>query len=474
VSRVIAWTECAGVPAVGIICKGFMTSARLVGEAEGLAGMRLLEYPPPNMGVQSAGEIHERAAGMLEDLIAALTRPSATAAAAPPPRKQAKPADVVFKGDLNEVNEFFRRNVWSDGLPIMPPTREAVEEMLRFTDRDPDEVIATLRPKRLAATVRGIAVNGVMAGCRPEYMPLLIALIEAIADPRFGVEHVGSTLGWSYLILLNGPIIRELGFSSGQGLLRPQAQANITVSRFVRLCLVNIAGYRIGETDMATFGRNYYPVVAEAEEESPWEPLSVDRGFAKGANVVTIQSADFISYAFLSQGDAENQLRVIAWNVARELGGGTLSPMAQFGPGYSPVLGLTPLIAGILARAGYSRDDVRRYLFKHAVITAREFDARIADQQGSTLKELVGCGKLPACYALSDDPERLVPVIRDPDQLIIVVCGAAERNRSFVAAQIGDQGLNVSREVRLLPDWKARLKQLPGTSPERPLEEMKR
>jgi len=434
-------------------------TARLVADAEGLAGIRLLEYLPPNMGVQTPEEIHERAAGMVEDLIAALTRPAPQEARKKPSSAPQSSTGVVFKGDVNEVNEFFRQNVWTDGLPIMPPTAEEVDAMLAFTDRAPDEVIGVLPPKRLAATVRSVAVNGVMAGCRPEYMPVLLAVMEAVADPRFCVEDAGSTLGWTPLILLNGPIIEELNFNFGQGLLRPQRQANITVSRFLRLALVNIAGYRVGETDMATFGRNYYPVIAEAEAASPWEPLSVDRGFARGTNLVTVQSADTVSHAFLTEGNAECQLHLIAQEVARVLGGPPLGPLEQFGRETSPILGLTPLIAGIIAKGGYSKADARRAIFEQALIPARQFDERLARrEQGHNLKESVRRGNLPARFALSEDPERLVPVMRRPEDLIILVCGAPERNRSFIAAQMGSQGLNVSREIHLPRNWSARLK----------------
>ena len=197
--------------------------------------------------------------------------------AAPAAVRDGEPDRIVFRGGIDEVNAFCLKNVWSDGLPGHSADVERVRAMLRFTDRAPDEVIGTLRPARLAATVWNVAVNGVMAGCKPETLPVLLALAEAIADPVFHVEHCGTTGGWTTLVVLNGPIIGELEFHSGQGVMRPQHRANITVSRALRLMLVNIAGYRLGETDMATFGRNYYPVLAEAEDASPWEPISVDR-----------------------------------------------------------------------------------------------------------------------------------------------------------------------------------------------------
>jgi hypothetical protein len=291
-------------------------------------------------------------------------------------------------------------------------------------------------------------VNGVMAGCRPEYMPLLLAITEAVAEADFGIQDVGSTVGLTPLIILNGPIVKALKFHSGQGVLRPQAQANITVSRFLRLLMVNVAGYRLGETDMATFGRNYYPVLAEAEDESPWEPLSVTRGFAKGASVVTVQSADTTSHSFLTEGPAESHLRVIAREMVRELGGNLLVAMEHFGGRIWPVLGLTPLVAGILAKAGFGKRDVQQWLYDHALIPARIFDEQLARVEGGyNLHVSVERGHLPKRFAQSHDPERLVPVLHDPEELQIVVCGAPNRNRTFFAGQFGKYGGSVSKEI---------------------------
>jgi hypothetical protein len=348
------------------------------------------------------------------------------------------------------VNDHFQERIWSDGLPIVPPTLDRVDAFLSSTRRSPDEVIGLLPPTRLPATVWKVAVNGVMAGCRPEYMPVLLAIAEAVADPAFGLENVGSTAGITPLIILNGPIAKQLGFNSGQGVLRPQARANITVSRFLRLLMVNVAGYRLGEADMATFGRNYYPVLAEAEEESPWPPLSADRNFAQGSNVVTVMGVDSITHNFLTHDPAENHLRVLAREITRELGGNLLVAMERFGGRISPVLGLTPLVSGILAKAGYSKADVRQWIYEHALIPARQFDEQLARiEEGYNLIESVRRGNLSERFAVSDDPDRLVPVLHDADELQIIVCGDPNRNRSFIAGQFGNYGGAVSKEVRL-------------------------
>jgi len=449
VSRATTWLEEAGFPAVAVVCAGFERSAGLVARAGGLAAIRLLKYPLPNIGAQTRDQIYASSLPLVDELVSHLTHSSSGAAAGGTTTADG-PRAIVFKGSFEEVNDHFQERIWSDGLPIAPPTLDRVNAFLSFTNRSPEEVIGLLPPTRLPATVWKVAVNGAMAGCRPEYMPVLLAIAEAVGDPAFGLENVGSTAGITPLIILNGPIAKQLGFNSGQGVLRPQARANISVSRFLRLLMMNVAGYRLGEADMATFGRNYYPVLAEAEEDSPWPPLSADRNFEPGSNVVTVVGVDSITHSFLTHDPAENHLRVIAREITRELGGNLLVAMERFGGRISPVLGLTPLVAGILAKAGYSKADVRQWIYERAVIPAKQFDQQLARiEEGYNLIESVRRGNLSERFAMSDDPDRLVPVLHDADELQIVVCGDPNRNRSFIAGQFGNYGGAVSKEVRL-------------------------
>ncbi len=452
--RATTWVERAGVPAVGVICTGFVPSAHAIGRMLGHLSLRIVEYPRPNIGTQTKEEIKSRAETVLDHVIHALTQPAPKPQMSLPGEPDTGPREIVFKGNLKEVNDFFYDHQWTDGLPIVPPTVEAVEEMLKYTDRSFEEVLAILQPGRREATPWAVAINGVMAGCRPACMPLLIALIEAIAEPRFGLQHAGSTAGWTPLIVLNGPIIRELNFNSGQGVLRPQSQANVTVSRFLRLAMMNLAGYQIGTTDLACFGMNYLPVLAEAEEVSPYEPLSVERGFAKGSNVITVLSCLSMSYHFTSQETAEEHLKILANEVKRELGGQYVQVMTIFGPEVSPVLCLSPLVASVLADAGYSKKDIREYIFDHARIPASEFDQELSGLWGGfTACKAVEQGKLPRLFCETDDPQRMLPLLHHPEELLIVVSGSAARNRSFVAKQTGDQGLAVSKEIKLPSNW---------------------
>ena len=371
----------------------------------------------------------------------------------------AEPADrdVVFTGTFEQVNEYFLSNQWSDGLPIVPPTIAKVEEFLRYADRSPDEVLGILHPSLAAASVWNVAVNGVMAGCRPEYMPVLLAIAEVMADPEYGLKHGGSTPGWEAMIIVNGPIREALGIDDGQGAQRPGNQANTSIGRFYRLFARNVPRFLPGSTDMATFGQMFRAVVAENERACAamgWTPLHVTRGFKADESVVTVTSVRAASDPFATAGEtAERHLDTIVDWVKR-----MIEPY-QSSRGYieSHVLLLTPVIASLLAKAGYSKQDVADYLVKGAVVPARyyEWSMMQADHHppGTTLAGLVEKGELPRQWRVSDDPERLVPLLLPQTRWLVVVAGDPLRNRSSICRQNFKQGYATSRQVRLPANW---------------------
>lgn len=416
-------------------------------KAEGVPNARFVEYPPPNISAQSPEEVREYAEALFDKVIEALTKEVASTEGTQTV-VEPDPRDIVFKGTFDEVNKYFYENQWTDGLPIVPPTIEKVQEFLQYTDRSPDEVIGVLEPGKREATIWKIAVNGVMAGCRPEYMPVLIAVAEAAADPRFGIQHAGSTSGWAPFIILNGPIVNQLDFNSGPGATRPGRQANITVSRFLRLFMINVPRYLVGVTDKATFGQNYYGVLAEAESDSPWEPLTVDRGFKRGANVVTVTSAETISDAFASFGEGERQLKTIAWQAARLLS--TVPAILGFGRERSVVVTFSPLVANLIAKGKYSKQDVKQYLFQNVRMRASEFDTILTE---GTACSFVEAGRLEKQFCESTDPDRMLPLVHSPNDFLIVVSGDPTRNRSFITLQGGEQGLATSKEIKLPSNW---------------------
>lgn len=303
-----------------------------------------------------------------------------------------------------------------------------------------------------------------MAGCRPEYMPVLIAIVEVMTDPDYGMKHGGSTPGWEAMIILNGPIREQLGFDDKQGAQRPGNQANTSIGRFYRLFARNIPRFLPGTTDMATFGQMFRAVVAENEQACAaigWEPLHVTRGFNADDNVVTITSVRTASDPFATAGDSpERHLDYMVDWVKR-----MIEPY-ESSRGYieSHVLLVTPVIATILAKGGYTKRDVAEYLKTNATVPARyyEWHMMLGDNHtpGTTLAGLVEQGALPVEWRKSDDPERLVPLMLPDTQWLIVVAGDPLRNRASIYRQNFKQGYATSRKVELPGNWNAGTLQL--------------
>ena len=383
------------------------------------------------------------------------SRPVATTTAQPEDR------EIVFKGAFEEVNEFFHQRNWSDGLPIVPPTIQKVEEFLEYTDRSPDEVLGILHPSQSEATVWKVAVNGVMAGCRPEYMPILVAIVEVMATPRYGLKHGGSTPGWEAMIILNGPLCGQLGFNYELAAQRPGNQANTSIGRFDRLFCRNVPRFLPGSTDMATFGQMFRAVVAENEKacsEMGWKPLHVTRGYEPDENVVTITSVRAVSDPFSTAGENAERHLDYAVDWAKRM----IEPY-QASRGYveSHVLLMTPVIASLIANAGYSKQDVVEYIMKNAVVPAHYFEWNMtvgtSHPPGTTVCDLVEKGVLPKAWCVSTDPNRMVPLLLPASEWLVVVTGDPTRNRCCIYRQNFMQGYATSGKVKLPANWDALL-----------------
>lgn len=436
--------EKAGIPGAAICVDSFVRSARAAGKAAGLPDIRVASYPGA-IAIHSKAELERNIReSVFPQLLRLITEP-------PPPESDSKKTisekNIVCTGSFEDINDYFYAKGWTDGLPVVPPTEEKVAAFLRHTSRPPDEIIGWLMPALRPATIRSVAVNGVMAGCEPEYMPVLIAAAEAIADPRFHLEDAGSSAGWTPLIILNGPVVGRLGFNSGTGVMRPGRRPNSTVSRFLRLYMRNIAGFIPGTEDMATFGRPNIPVLAENERHSPWEPLSVTRGFSPDDSVITVTSAGCISFMLTATAQtAEGLLAGIAEKMRRYLLAGDGSTIMKHSE-MAPLLVMSPVIANTLAKASYTKAQVRQYMFENTRVSADEFDRWLALQAKPGACECVSQGKLPGEFCRSHDPKRLLPLFHRAEELQIVVSGTPERNRFFIAEQVGRQGLATSKRI---------------------------
>ena len=198
---------------------------------------------------------------------------------------------IFLDDDLEGIIAWMEGNGWSDGLPIIPPTVKRVEAMLATVRRDREEIVAVLAPRYGEATLERIAVNAVMAGCRPEYFPVVVTAVEIMGQPEFPLLPVNTTTNpVAIMCVLNGPIRQELDINCSFGMLGPGWRANATIGRAIRLAQLNIAGSIPGRTTMSTQGSpgRYTMCFGEFEEKSPWAPYHTDLGFKAEESTVTL------------------------------------------------------------------------------------------------------------------------------------------------------------------------------------------
>ncbi len=460
--RVSATCEAAGVPASTLVCEGFLRQAAATSVGLGFPNMPVA-LVPSHPDALSKDELRRNTlevttAKVIDNLLHGGALQSLTG--------EPGERDVVFSGSFEEVNDHFCDQEWSDGLPIVPPTRERVERFLAFTEHKPEEVLGVMLPDNRAATVWSVAVNGVMAGCRPEYMPILVALVQAMADPQYGVEHSGNTPGSETLIILNGPIVKRLGFNYQQGVLRDGFRPNTSVGRFWRLYLRNVAGFLLHKTDKGTYGNTFRVVCAENEDAVArigWEPNSVDMGFAAGDDTVTISRfAGGNVIASVSGSTPEQILDNVAYCLARQT---TWHLTFMMGSAYGtlrPLVLLTPILAETIAKAGWSKRDVKRYLFEHARTPAWEIERSLRDWMNKptwNLAEEADAGRIPALFHESDDPNRLVPHVFKPEDYMVVITGDPLRTNAYVFAHNGRLGYPTAKKIELSPKWEALMAQ---------------
>ena len=456
--RVSAVAEQVNIPSVSLVCEGFVGQAATTAVGLGVPNLPLATMAG-HVDTQSDEELRANIVGRtVDEIVAALTEPQTAVIASYEPASR----DIVFEGDFDDVNQLFYENGWSDGLPFVPPTVGRIERFLRFTDLAPDAELGVVLPDNRRLTPWVVAANGVMAGCKPAYMPILIALARAMANPDYGVEHSGNTPGAETLITLNGSIIKQLGFNFEQGALRDGFQANTTVGRFWRLLLRNVAGFHLHKNDKGTFGNTFRVVLAENEDvlaELGWSPLSADYGIATGENAVTIArftGGDVLASAFGT--DAHTLLPYLSDGIAKQHGWELVFTAGLAVGTLRPMLVLSPVLARAIATSGFSKTDVKQYLFEHARISARRFERYIGEWTNlvpgrPTLVQLAAQGRAPEVLAQSDDPERLVPIVARAEDFMVVVSGDPLRTNAYVFAHNGMLGFPVTQAVELPQDW---------------------
>ncbi len=336
---------------------------------------------------------------------------------------------IEVADDFEAVQALYLERGWSDGLPIVPPTPERVEAMLASLDSSlftPQQVIAEIPPNWGGATVERLAINAVMAGCRPEYLPIIVAAVEAMGDPAFNFYAIQATTHpCAPLLIINGPIRTELGFNSGSGAYGPGWQPNATIGRAIRLALLNIGGGYPGVGDMSTQGApsKYTYCVAENEEENPWQPLHLERGFRPEQNAVTVLAGEPPHNINDHTGrSADDILTIIAGAMA-------VTGANNAYTGGETLLALGPEHAATIARDGLSKGDVAEWLHRRARIPLERYTR-------DTMLERFG-----------HIPEEPVPMVNTPEDLAIIVLGGPGKHSSWIPT-FGGSTHSVTREIR--------------------------
>lgn len=354
--------EYEGLPSVMIAAPGFAEQAKLAAKTAGVPVLRVAVYPGA-FSAHSRDELVKNTREILwPQIVAALTGKISEEELKPTEEETGNNA-IVYAGNIDEVNLYFSQNGWTDGLPVIPPTPSRVDEFLKYTDLAPDDVIAAIPPARRTATARLVAVNGVMAGCPPEYMPILIAFTKAMADGDFR-RTLASTHAWTPYCWLNGPVVRQLELDSGQGEISNIRNAKI--GRFINLAMLNLGGYHIKENRMGTFG--YLMPWCLAEDDAAavairWRPYHMQQGYQLNDNVLTASSAlcwgNNLSPA---TDDPRKIMEMMAWDAVEKqqfaLGSGT--------PFVFRTMLITAHVARDLAKEYKSKEELEKVLIENA------------------------------------------------------------------------------------------------------------
>lgn len=320
------------------------------------------------------------------------------------PRNAASPAAV-------DEFEFFLEQEWSDGLPVVTPTRERVERMLQGSHRDPQEVIGPIPPAMETATVRDAAIHALMAGCKPEYLPVVVGGIKLMLREELNLNAVQGTMGSAApLMIVNGPYARTIRLHGGRGCFGPGFRANATIGRAIRLMLLNLGGgiTELGSSTVFSSPLRYTACIAENTEQSPWHSLAVSRGYSPQDNVITCAMVDPPKFCF---DDASRAPEPLLAGIADSMS--VIGSLNMLVPRCPMVVALGPLHARICAQAGMERADVHR---------------RLSELAGRKVRELKAGGvwrpeRAQKIGVEPDDDERFVRAIKDPQDLQLVVAG---------------------------------------------------
>lgn len=335
---------------------------------------------------------------------------------------------IEVPDSLEAVNDLLYEMGLTDGLPVVPPTAPRVRQALQYLGRDPEEVVAKVAPRFGEASIQKIAINAVMAGCRPEYLPVIIAALQAMCEPAFNLHgSAASTGGSAPFIVVNGPIRRALGMNATHNVFANGNRANATIGRAIRLVIINVLGSIPGQLDRSTLGHpgKFTFCIAEDEEDSPWRPLAQERGVPEGMSAVTVMACE-------SPHQVMNEWTHDPPDILDTYVAAIRANMLTYSiwPGnYALVFAKSQ--REIIAAAGWRKRDIREYIYERTRLLRREW-------------RTVGKANL---VRESNENEGFT-ALRSPDDLLVIAAGGpAGGFGALVPPWFGEKSLAVTKAM---------------------------
>lgn len=414
--------EKQGIPTVTIATNEFVGDAKATALGLGVPDVPLVIVPHP-MGGIGLDEIRAKADAAFPEILKVATQwqPPETVV---PLAKSPYPAETFkFTGTFEDVQRMFFERGWSMGLPIVPPTLELVQATLKGTSHRPDEVLWEVPPRGGVLTVELVAVHAAMAGCKPEYMPVLLAAIDGLRSDKMSWRSATTTTHPnSPLVIVNGPIVKELGIGYATGAAGGWYLPNVCIGYAISLITDIVGGSKPPDADKSSLGYTgnmIATVIGENEDANPWEPYHVEKGYKKTDNIVTVTvGGPPVNWQDHTSPTIRQVLMVVADTVNYAGQNGSVYRTPSAGSGGDVFLILSPEFARLLEEDGWTKDSIRKFIWengRHPIAQLQGGSQAIAEKWLGT----------------KVTPDTLVPAASVPEQVQIIVAGGMGKQGQY-------------------------------------------
>lgn len=416
------YIENLGIPTVTICSEAFYPLAKAEAEAKGMPELAIVKVPHP-LGSVKQDIAKQYGRNIAEEVLEMLCN-----------EQESIDIEAIVEDDFievsysndsnlslfNEVNDYFYKQQWADGLPIIPPTKELVNKMLNYSSEPPNQSLGEFPPQWSETKIEKIAVNAVMAGCESKYFPVVLAAIRALLHPRFNLYAIQATTNpVTPLLVVNGPIVKQLGMNSKGNVLGQGNKVNLTIGRAIRLCMLNIGNALPGELDRATQGQpgKISFCIAENEEENPWNPYHVENNFDPSISTVSVFGAAGTQNILDESSTSAQSLLIMIAGTMTGLGTNNLNV------GGEVLVVLSPEHAQLLKEEGFSKKDVQKFLYDYARVPLSAFP-------DETKKQLLY--KRRPKWFLNVPDYYSAPIVDSPEDIKLIVAGSHGPHSTFI------------------------------------------